>query len=229
MEMKMSADFNSAAILLGCCLIGSVHADSILTFEKSGAGGIKEIRTVSITGRWLRIDSDAEGGPDYTLMDTGRMLMFEVDDKNKSFRQTHMGKYYWPKDVLPKLKPMREKTAVSGVRCRKVEEKDGEESIANHCMTAGSEIGLNERKTKSLSRLFLVSRRMKLDWGAVTTPDERQVSISSHHPSSGDSLTFVSVVHKPIPDNLIKIPDDYKQIRVKQQKHKHAVDPSPGA
>ncbi|MES9946663.1 MAG: hypothetical protein ABW080_17050 [Candidatus Thiodiazotropha sp.] len=218
----MSVYFKSAAIVFGCGLIGTANADSILTFEKSGPGGVTETRTVSITGRWLRIDSSAEGGPDYTLMDTGRMLMFEVDDKNRRFRQSHMGKYYWPKDVMAKLKPMREKAAVSGVRCRKVDEIEKGKSVANHCMVAGIDIGLNERKTKSLSRLFLVSRRMKLDWVAATTPDERQVSISSHNSATGEGLKFISAVHKPIPDNRIKIPDEYKPMVLKQEKHKHA-------
>ncbi|MCU7845238.1 MAG: hypothetical protein KZQ93_15525 [Candidatus Thiodiazotropha sp. (ex Monitilora ramsayi)] len=218
----MSGYINKAAVLLSCCLMGAAHADSILTFEKMGAGGKKEIRTVSITGRWLRIDSDAEGGPDYTLMDTGRMIMFEIDDKNKSFRQTHMGKYYWPKDVVPKLTPMREKGAVAGVRCNMIQEVDADKPAATHCMVPGQDVGLNQRKTKTLSRLFLVSRRMDLDWGAATTPDERQVSINSQSLENGESLKFVSAVHKPIPDNRIKIPDEFKQIRVKQQKHKHS-------
>ena len=210
-----------AAMIVGCCLAGEAYADSILTFEKTGAQGEKETRTVSITGRWLRIDRDGAAGPDYTLMDTGRMLMFEVDTESKSFRQTHMGKYYWPKDVVPKLKPVREKDAVSGIRCNKVQEGPKEQPVAIHCMVAGQDIGLNERKTKTLSRLFLVSRRMNLDWGGATTPDERQVSISTNNLSNADGLKFISAEHRPIPDNRIKIPDEYKSIRVEQKKHKH--------
>lgn len=215
------SSYIKAAMILGCCLASEVYADSILTFEKTSAAGTREVRTVSITGRWLRIDSDAAGGPDYTLMDTGRMIMFEVDDKNKSFQQTHMGKYYWPKDRLPKLKPVREKSAVSGVRCNMIEERVDDQPVAVHCMVAGQEIGLNERKTKTLSRLFLVSRRMNLDWVAATTTDERQVSISSTRSSGGESLKFLSAEHRPIPDNRMKIPDEYKQIRVEQKKYKH--------
>lgn len=214
--------YAKAAVILGCCLAGELQADSILTFEKTSATGERELRTVTITGRWLRIDSDADAGPDYILMDTGRMLMFEVDDGNKNFRQTHMGKYYWPKTSAPKLKPMREKDAVSGVRCHKVQEGRDEQPVAVHCMVAGQQIGLNERKTKTLSRLFMVSRRMKLDWVAATTPDERQVSISSTRSSGGESLRFLSVEHKPVPDNRMKIPDEYKPVRVEQKKHKHS-------
>ena len=62
---------------------------------------------------------------------------------------------------------------------------------------------------------------MNLDWGGATTPDERQVSISSKSNASVEGLRFISAEHKPIPDNRIKIPDEYKQIRVEQKKHKH--------
>jgi hypothetical protein len=222
LEMEMSTRFKGAAILFCCSLINSAQADSILTFEKMSASGKKETRTVSITGRWLRIDSDAKGGASYTLMDTGRMLMFEVDDESKSFRQTHMGLYYWPKKEAQKLKPTRERSAVSGVRCLMVEEREADKVIANHCMVAGQDIGLNERKTKTLSRLYMVSRRMGLDWHGATTPDERQISISSKSLSESGSLKFVSAVHKPIPDRLIKIPDEYQSIREKQKKFKHS-------
>ncbi|MCU7873984.1 MAG: hypothetical protein KZQ91_14675 [Candidatus Thiodiazotropha sp. (ex Lucinoma borealis)] len=214
--------FNKTAMVLGLSFIGTVNADSILKYEKMVSEDIKETVTLSITGRWLRIDSDVKGKADYTLMDTGRMLMFEVMDGDKSYRQTHMGKFYWPEDLLPKLKPAREKASVSGVRCQKVHEMGPEKPLAHHCMAAGSALGLNERKTKTLSRLFLVARRMGMEWPGISTKDERQVSVSSHVLENGSSLKFVSVEHKAIPDNRMKIPDDYKQIRVEQKKHNKA-------
>ncbi|MCG7939690.1 MAG: hypothetical protein N0C81_04680 [Candidatus Thiodiazotropha lotti] len=208
-------------VVLGLGLIGSVHGDSILTFEMSGPNAAKETRTVSITGRWLRIDTDQQGSPDYTLMDTGRMLMFEVDDKKKSYKTTHMGKYYWPKDVKPRLKPMREKGVVAGKRCRKIHEVVGSKHALNHCMLPGTELGLDERSTKTLSRLYQLSRRMKLDWIGAMTPDERQISISSQDLKSGATLKFTSILHKGIPDNKFKIPDTYQRIKVEQKKYKH--------
>ncbi|MCU7886330.1 MAG: hypothetical protein KZQ82_19250, partial [Candidatus Thiodiazotropha sp. (ex Lucinoma annulata)] len=80
--------FNKTAMVLGLSFIGTVNADSILKYEKMVSEDIKETVTLSITGRWLRIDSEVKGKADYTLMDTGRMLMFEVMDGDKSYRQT---------------------------------------------------------------------------------------------------------------------------------------------
>ncbi|MCG7928221.1 MAG: hypothetical protein JAY67_22095 [Candidatus Thiodiazotropha taylori] len=217
--MLKSKDLTALVLSLG--LIGSAHGDSMLTFEMSGPKQEKETRTVSITGRWLRIDSDQPGAYDYTLMDTGRMLMFEVNDKEKSYKQTHMGRYYWPKDVKPKLKPMREKGVVAGKRCRKIHEVVGAKHALNHCMLPGTDLGLDERSTKTLSRLYQVSRRMQLDWIGAMTPDERQISISSQDLESGASLKFTSIVHKGIPDNQFKIPDTYQRIKVEQKKYKH--------
>ncbi|MEW8321926.1 MAG: hypothetical protein AB2606_04715 [Candidatus Thiodiazotropha taylori] len=215
----MLRSITKTAVLLGFGLIGSAHADSIVTFEMNGPNQSKEIRTVSITGRWLRIDSDNEAGPDYTLMDTGRMLLFEVDDKKKSFKQTYMGKLYWPKDVPPKLISMRERGVVTGKRCLKVQEQVSSRHMLNHCMLNGTELGLDERSIKTLSRLFQVSRRMKLDWIAATTQDERQISIHSHDSENGTSIKYISIVHEGIPDNKFKIPDTYQRINTKQKKY----------
>jgi hypothetical protein len=210
--------FKQTAIALACCAFGSAYADSIVKYEKIDPDGVKERVTISISGRWLRIDQEPKGETDYTLMDTGRMLMFEVDDDTKSFRQTRTGMFYWPKDIQPKLRPEREKAMIGGVRCQIVKELGAEKPIAKHCMAAGSAIGLNERKTKTLSRLFLVARRMGLGWGGVSTTDERQVSVSSLNLENSSSLTFLEVEHKPIPDSLMKIPDSYKPVVVKQKK-----------
>ena len=196
----------------------TAQADSILVYEKTAADGNKVEHTISITGRWLRIDSDAKGEPDYRLMDTGRMILFEVNSAAKSYRLTRMGKFYWPQVPAPRFKPVPEKQTVSGVRCQKVLETGPEKPRAEHCMTAGASLGLNARETKTLSRLFVVARRMGWDWIGVSTLDERQVSIRSRNLDGKVSQYFKSVVHKAIPDSRVKIPDDYKQIRVEQNK-----------
>lgn len=205
-------------IALSLCLAGMAQADSILVYEKTGADGSKVTHTVSITGRWLRIDSDAQGKPDYTLMDTGRMIMFEVDDDARFYKLTRMGKFYWPAVPTPKFMPVPEKQTVSGVRCQKVHEMGAEKPLAEHCMSPGASLGLNARETKTLSRLFEVARRMGWDWVGIGTPDERQVSVQSRNLESGVSQQFKSVEHKAIPDNQVKIPDDYKQVRVELEK-----------
>ena len=212
--------YRQAALLLALSGMQAVHADSILKYEQTDAAGATQTLTLSITGRWLRIDREPRSDVEYTLMDTGRMLMFEVDDDTRSYRQTRTGMFYWPEDVNPRLRPQREKSMVGGVRCQMVDEMGAGGPVATHCMAPGSGIGLNERKTKTLSRLFLVARRMGLGLGGVSTPDERQVSVSSQDVESGRRLTFVSIEHVPIPDQLMKIPDSYKAVPVNQKSRK---------
>ncbi|MCU7830176.1 MAG: hypothetical protein KZQ85_14020 [Candidatus Thiodiazotropha sp. (ex Myrtea sp. 'scaly one' KF741663)] len=209
---------NKSVIALGLCVIGTAHADSILKYEKVGSSGDKQTITVSITGRWLRIDNEGKEKPDYTLMDTGRLIMFEVDDDAKRYTATRMNKAYWPDMLPPKLMPVQEKATVSGIRCQKVHEMGTKAPKAEHCMTAGVQLGLNARETITLSRLLMVTRKMGWDWNGVSTPDERQVSVQSRSLDGNMSLTFKSVEHKAIPDNRVKIPDTYKQNWADQKK-----------
>ena len=198
--------------------LGTAWADSILVYERSApeTAGVKH--TVSIVGRWLRIDSEPKQKSDYTLIDTGRMLMFDVDDANKRFYQSHVGQFYWPDVGAIRLMPVREKSSVAGLRCQKIKEMGSEKPKAEHCMSVGSALGLSERETKTLSRLFLIARRVGLDWGGVATPDERQISLSSLDLEKGASLKFLSVEHQSIPDNRMKIPNDYQPIMVETPK-----------
>lgn len=214
----MLTELRTTIAVLGLCAASMAQADSILVYEKTGADGSKVEHSISITGRWLRIDTDGQGKPHHRIMDTGRMLLFEVDDSAKSYKLTHMGKLYWPEIPVPKFMPVPEKQTVSDVRCQKVQEMGPEKPIAEHCMTAGGPLGLNARETKTLSRLFVVARRMGWDWPGVSTPDERQVSIQSRNLGSGVTQQFKSVKHEAIPDDRFKVPDDYKQIRVDQKR-----------
>ena len=205
----------AAAILAASSVVPSAHADSTLVYELTGADGSKIQHTVSIRGAWLRIESKPKGKYDYTVMDTSRLLMFEVDDKAKSFQVTRMGRLYWPVTPLnaPKFKPIPKKQTVSGVPCQPVHEmgKD-EKSIAQHCMTPGGPLGMGGREMITLSRLFMSARRIGLGWLGVATPDERQVSILSQRPDGGKQ-EFKSVVHRPIAKTLFKVPNAYKRLK----------------
>lgn len=215
----MLKQLKTTTAVLCLCAASMVQADSILVYGKTGADESKVEHTISITGRWLRIDSDAKGKPDYMLMDTGRMILFEVDDSAKSYKITRVGKFYWPEVPLPEFRPKKERTKmVAGIRCRQVEEMLPDKPVAEHCMATGAQLGLNAREVKTLSRLFMIARRIGWDWPSVSTPDERMASILSRNRSSGVSQQFVSVEHKGIPDNRVKIPDTYKRIMAEQKK-----------
>lgn len=192
------------------------YADSILVFESSNAKGVKVEHTISVSGRWIRLESQPKGKADYIVMDLGRMMMFEVSDKDKTFQLTRMGRLYWPQTALtsPRFKPVRGSRAVAGVRCQPVNEIGADnKATATHCMsTGGGALGLNAREMISLSRLFMSARRLGLDWSGVATPDERQISLLSEN-SAGTKQQFKSVVHKRIDDSQFKIPVNYKQLK----------------
>ena len=204
-----------ATVLAAYSIAPSAHADSTLVYELTTADGSKIQHTIAIRGSWLRLESEPKGKSDYTLMDTARLLMFEVDDQAKSYQVTRMGRLYWPATALnaPRFKPIPEKQTVSGVRCQPVHEMDKDDkSIAEHCMSAGGSLGLNAREMITLSRLFMSARRIGLSWLGVATPDERQASILSQNPDGGKQ-EFKSVVHRPVAKKLLKIPDTYKRLK----------------
>jgi len=217
------------------------HADSTLVYELTAADGSKIQHTISIRGPWLRLESEPKGKSDYTLMDTARLLMFEVDDQAKSYQVTRMGRLYWPATALntPKFKPIPKKQTVAGVRCQPVQEMDKDDtSIAEHCMSAGGSLGLNAREMITLSRLFMSARRIGLGWPGVATPDERQASVLSQNPDGGRQ-EFKSVVHRRVAKSLFKIPDGFKRLKpdlpaekpaaaVQQEQPKSGVKPESG-
>ena len=223
------------AILLTLCAASASYADSTLVYELTNKAGDKVEHTIQISGRWLHLDSQPKGKADYTVMDMGRMLMFEVDDKSKSFQVTRMGRLYWPQTPLnsPKFKPIAKKNTVAGVPCQPVNEiGKNNKPIAEHCMTAGGQLDLIAREMITLSRLFMSVRRMSgsLDnsWLGLATPDERQVSLLSQNPA-GDKLVLKSVSHGRMDKTLLKIPVDYKRLQpdlpVQQKKQQKTEQP----
>lgn len=206
----------TVAIFLSSFFIApSTHADSTLVYDLIAPNGHKTEYTISISGRWLRLESKPRAKADYTIMDTGRMLKFEVSDKEKSFQVTRMGRLYWPSSpaTSPKFKPVPKKGAVAGVRCQPVQEIGMDKKpIVEHCMSPGGTLGLNAREMITLSRLFMASRRMGLGWPGVATADERQVSVSSKA-AEGIKMLFRSVKHGRIDNSLLKIPVNYKRLK----------------
>jgi hypothetical protein len=99
------------------------------------------------------------------------------------------------------------------VKCQQVHEMGEDKAVvAEHCMSAGGPLGLNAREMITLSRLFMSARRMGLPgWIGVATPEERQISIMSSN-SDGVSQVFKSVLHKPLPNDLMKVSVDYQRL-----------------
>ena len=204
-----------AATLLTLCAVSVTYADSTLVYELTDKAGNKTEHTIAISGSWLRLESAPKGKADYTVMDMGRMLRFEVDDKAKSYQLTRMGRLYWPETTLnsPIFKPVAKKNTVAGVPCQPVNEMGTDKKpVTEHCMSSSGSLNLNAREMITLSRLFMSVRRMGDSWLGVATPDERQVSILSQN-ADGEKLELKSVSHGRIDKTLMKIPVDYKSIK----------------
>lgn len=204
-----------AVALATSSVVSLAHADSTLVYELTETDGSKSEYNIAISGRWLRLTAKPKGKYDYTLYDTGRLLMFEVDDKEKSFQVTRMGRPYWPNTPInkPNFIPIAKKKTVSGVRCQPVHEmtKD-KQAMTEHCMSTGGPLGLNAREMITLSRLLMSAERMGLAWPGVATIDERQIAILSKNPD-GKKQEFKSVNHHFVVKNLFKIPTDYKRLK----------------
>jgi hypothetical protein len=203
-----------SSFLLSFSILTPLYADSVLVYELKRPSGETVKQTISIDGRWLRLDTEPRGQADYVLMDLGRLIKFDVYDKTKSYQATRMGMLYWPEtaNVIPRLKPLRKPANIAGARCQQVNEiiPTGE-TVVKHCMSSTAPLGLNDREMITLSRLFMLGRRLNVGWPAVATKDERQVSISSHA-RDGTIQKFVSAWHGNLPYTKFKIPDDYKRI-----------------
>jgi hypothetical protein len=205
----------AAAIFVTLSSVPLAQADSTLVYELTGKDGSKVEHTISITGRWLRLESKPKAKSDYTIMDLGRLMKFEVDEKEKTFQVTRLGRLYWPETALnsPEFKPIKKKNAVAGVRCQPVHEMGSDNKpVAEHCMTIGGPLGMDAREMITLSRLFMSNRRIGQSWLGLATPDERQVSILSQNPA-GEKLQLKSVSHKPIDKTLLRIPVDFERLQ----------------
>lgn len=206
-------------LMLALCVIPAAYADSIAVFEISNKTGDKIVHTVSIDGRWLRIDSNPRGKASHILIDTGYHRYYDVYENDKAYQLTQVGRLYWPETPLlsPRFKLLRENKAIAGMRCQPVNEiGEDKKPIAEHCMATGSTLGLNAREMMTLSRLFMIMRRtggsLEKSWIGAATPDERQISILSVDPA-GNRMEIKSVSHDNLDYRLLNIPKEYKEIK----------------
>lgn len=79
------------AALAACCCVSPAFSDATLAYRTIAADGSSSLRTFSVAGRFVRMDTEGDARH-YTLVDTGRMPMFEVGDSTRSFRTLHTGR-----------------------------------------------------------------------------------------------------------------------------------------
>lgn len=203
-----------STLCLSFTILSPLYADSILKYELKRPNGETVQQTISIDGRWLRLDIEPKAAADYILIDTGRQIKFDVYNSSKSYQATRMGKLYWPQssDQPPRFKPLKKVGNISGARCQQVEElAPSGETVLKHCMSSTGPLGLNSREMITLTRLFMLGRRLNVGWPAIGTQDERQASVFSQA-KDGTVQKFISAWHGKIPYTKLKIPDGYKRI-----------------
>lgn len=230
-----------AAICAGC-YASMAQADATLVYETLDTAGTKTQHTFSITGRFVRIDTDPRKQPGYSLFDTGRMVMFNVDEKTHSYLPVKAGDFFHPaiqvkqpdskEDSTAKktvssdtnvnkadpatvqtLKATKKKRTVSDKRCRVVIEMANDKQVAKHCMSGTGDLGLSDREVVTLSRLFTKADKLGLDLLGVATEDEKYVSIQSQRTDDKTSQTLKSVSKIAIPTEKMRIAEDYKLIK----------------
>jgi len=84
------------AFIFAGCYASLAQADAILVYETADAADAKTQYTFSISGRFVRIDSEPREQPGYSLFDTGRMVMFNVDETAHSYTPVKAGRFFHP-------------------------------------------------------------------------------------------------------------------------------------
>jgi hypothetical protein len=116
-----------------------------------------------------------------------------------------------PVESIFKTTPMSD--TVAGVRCRVVLEVVGGEPAVEHCMANKAALGITERESRTLARLFVMARKQGYGWLGTATADEDFVSVRSKTLDKGAALELVSVSTKPLKQGYLKVPTDFKQVK----------------
>ena len=214
-----------AAVCAGCYAF-MAQADTTLVYETLDKDGAKTQHTFSISGRFVRIDAEPSKQPGYALFDSGRMVMFFVDDKTKSYTPVRATppimesmphvtqKTEKPTDPAPgtTLKATKKKRTVADKRCRVVMEMVDDKQVAEHCMSGTGELGLSTREMMTLSRLFTKTGDLDLGLPGTATTDESYASIQTQRQDDKASQKLISSSKQAIPAEKLRIPREYKQL-----------------
>lgn len=237
------ARFCTIAVICTGCYVSQAQADATLVYETLDAEGAKTQHTFSITGRFVRIDTLPRQQPGYALFDTGRMIMFDVDETTHSYKPVKAGQSWHPAvQVAPadtaedntskeasaetaaepaaatRLKATKKKRSVADKRCRMVLEIANDKQVAEHCMSGTGELGISTREMVTLSRLFTKADNLGLNLLGVATADESYASIQSKLADGKSSQTLKSVTKAAIPTDKMRIAEDYKLVPPKASK-----------
>jgi hypothetical protein len=112
----------------------------------------------------------------------------------------------------PRLQPTERMETVGGVRCRVVMELVDGAPAVEHCMANKAALGITERETRSLSRLFEMARKRGWDWLPAATGDEEFVSVRSRRATDGAAWTLRSVSTAALPVDYMRVSRDFREL-----------------
>jgi hypothetical protein len=115
---------------------------------------------------------------------------------------------------LPQFRATRKTDKVSSIGCRVVLELVDGEPAVEHCMANKAALGITEREMRTLARLFVMARERAYDWLGASTQDEDFVSVRSRDLARGKTLMLQSVSTKALPVGHLRIPRDFKEVKV---------------
>ena len=124
-----------------------------------------------------------------------------------------------PSEEKPKttLRVTKKSKKIAGIPCRVVEELIEDKPVMTHCMADKARLGVTERETRTLSRVFKMARERDFGWLGTATEDEKFVSVASKDLLSNKTLQLKSVSTKPLPIGYMRIERDLKQIPSKSE------------
>jgi hypothetical protein len=125
----------------------------------------------------------------------------------------------------PQFKPSAKIDEVAGVRCRIVLELINGEPAIEHCMANTAALGITERETRTLARLFVLARTRAYDWLGAATKDEDFVSVRSRDLDRGKILTLKSLSTKPLPIGHLRVPKAFKEVELEPAPASAKADP----
>lgn len=112
----------------------------------------------------------------------------------------------------PTFKPSAKMDEVAGIRCRIVFELIDGEPAVEHCMANKAALGITERESRTLARLFVMARKRGYDWLGASTKDEDFVSVRSQDLKRGKRLTLQSLSTEPLPVGHLRVPKEFTEI-----------------
>lgn len=117
-------------IFAGCCA-QLAQADATLVYELSDTADAKTQYTFSISGRFVRIDSEPREQPGYSLFDTGRMVMFNVDETAHSYRPVKAGRHFHPAISVTPPDTTADKTTEKPASSKPAEDSSAEKTASS--------------------------------------------------------------------------------------------------